>query len=273
MHPSSLINFHTHTSRCHHAEGGAEDYCAAAEQAGLRILGFSDHNPVPADNHPWRMPFGDLEDYRNEVRAAAAAHPGLTVKLGLEAEPFPDFPIKDIRSVYHGFDYLIGSLHEAGLGGNMKERFSQGREEGIRLVNSYSQIQTELIESGLFVCIAHPDMFGTFSDVWLPEYDAPVRDLIRCAIRHDIFLEVNAYGLRKPVKQTSAGPRHLYPQFRFWEIAAEEGFRKAVIGMDAHRPEDVASNRKQAEAFLAQFGLTTANAEMAERILSGKTAV
>ena len=40
-----LTNYHTHTRRCGHAVGEDREYAEAAVQAGLKILGFSDHAP------------------------------------------------------------------------------------------------------------------------------------------------------------------------------------------------------------------------------------
>ena len=38
-------NYHTHTTRCHHAEGTDEEYIEVAIKAGMTHLGFSDHLP------------------------------------------------------------------------------------------------------------------------------------------------------------------------------------------------------------------------------------
>ena len=40
-----MVNYHTHTPRCHHAEGSEREYVAAAIEAGFTTLGFSDHAP------------------------------------------------------------------------------------------------------------------------------------------------------------------------------------------------------------------------------------
>ena len=40
-----LTNYHTHTYRCHHADGTERDYVEAAIQRGFKALGFSDHSP------------------------------------------------------------------------------------------------------------------------------------------------------------------------------------------------------------------------------------
>ena len=40
-----IINFHTHTYRCHHASGTVEEYLKSAADAGIKVIGISDHAP------------------------------------------------------------------------------------------------------------------------------------------------------------------------------------------------------------------------------------
>ncbi len=42
-----IANYHTHTKRCRHAVGEDREYVEAAIEAGLKVLGFSDHTPIP----------------------------------------------------------------------------------------------------------------------------------------------------------------------------------------------------------------------------------
>ena len=56
-------NYHTHTKRCMHAEGTEADYVKAALNAGLDVLGFSDHGPFPDNRFDSRMPYADLDEY------------------------------------------------------------------------------------------------------------------------------------------------------------------------------------------------------------------
>lgn len=42
-----IANYHTHTWRCGHAFGDEREYVENAIVGGLKILGFSDHTPMP----------------------------------------------------------------------------------------------------------------------------------------------------------------------------------------------------------------------------------
>jgi len=44
-----LVNYHSHTYRCKHANGEVVDFVRAASKAGLEIFGVSDHAAFPDD--------------------------------------------------------------------------------------------------------------------------------------------------------------------------------------------------------------------------------
>jgi len=61
-----IANFHTHTWRCNHAGGTERQYVEKALEAGLWILGFSDHAPYvfPRGYHSnFRMTLEQLPGY------------------------------------------------------------------------------------------------------------------------------------------------------------------------------------------------------------------
>lgn len=68
------VNYHTHTTRCHHANGSDEAYVQAAIQAGFKELGFADHTPwleaSPNIQHI-RMAPGEIDDYVTSIQNLA----------------------------------------------------------------------------------------------------------------------------------------------------------------------------------------------------------
>ena len=82
-------NYHTHTKRCMHAEGTEADYVKAALDAGLDVLGFSDHGPFPDNRFDSRMPYADLDEYLACMDALRPTVPFPILK-GLEIEYCPD---------------------------------------------------------------------------------------------------------------------------------------------------------------------------------------
>ena len=260
----NVINFHTHTCRCHHASGSVRDYLQAAWNAGVKYIGISDHSPEPLNSTTSRMAFEELDEYITEVRSAAKSFPDMTVFCGVEAECFPHFDLDDLRKVYvenNHFDYLIGSVHPRLDCPDDAKTIDGAVEICRKAVNE----NIRMIESGIFVCIAHPDMVGMLLDTWQDEYAKLFRQLITAANDCNVFLEFNTYGMRKPLKDTSAGKRWQYPLIPFWEIAAEM-HAQAVIGIDAHRPQDVCANWDDAAKILNGLGLMPQNEKMLTKI-------
>ncbi len=60
-------NYHTHTQRCRHAQGTERDFVQSAVNAGVGILGFSDHAPFPDFDFGLRMPYDELRPYLDAI--------------------------------------------------------------------------------------------------------------------------------------------------------------------------------------------------------------
>lgn len=49
------FDLHTHHFRCGHADGNIRDYVEAALEAGLQVIGISDHTPILARKRTGRF--------------------------------------------------------------------------------------------------------------------------------------------------------------------------------------------------------------------------
>ena len=88
-----IANYHTHTYRCHHADGTEREYVERAIENGLKIFGFSDHVPMPfPDGHQsgYRVRIEALEDYVRTVEGLREEYKkDIEILLGFEAEYYP----------------------------------------------------------------------------------------------------------------------------------------------------------------------------------------
>lgn len=242
-----LINYHTHTARCGHADGADREYVETAIARGLRILGFSDHVPMPfSDGHEsrHRVPMHLLEDYvtsilalRNEYRQQ------IEIRLGLEAEYYPDLfeAMLDMLRPYP-VDYLLLAQHYNDSGERIYNTRPQSDETALI---RYTDRILEAMQTGRFTYVAHPDLINFTGDPHV--YRREMTRLCKAAKERSIPLEINLLGLRE---------HRNYPSAQFWEIAGDLRC-PAVIGCDAHSPEDLAdpNNLKAAEAFAKRFGI------------------
>lgn len=249
-----MVNLHTHTARCHHAQGMPMDYAAKAAEKGFSILGFSDHAPLPDGNlAASRMALCDLDSYLQDIRQAQAAFPGLKILCGAECDYMPQYEdyYRRVLLGEKGMDYLIGSIHLYPYRGRL-QGFPWGMEQDREALISYAECYTAMLESGLFLFGAHPDAFGA----GFPEWDSACAEcaetICRAAARTGMPLEINTSGWFKQTQYPDR-PRP-YPLEPFWEIAARHGV-KALVNADAHAPYLVDGYLERGYALAKEYGI------------------
>lgn len=221
-------NYHTHTFRCGHAEGEDREYVEKAIEAGIKILGFSDHSPYPGTGElpfPMRMDISQMEDYCRSVLSLREEYKNdIEILFGLEVEYYPELftPLMEQLKAFP-LDYFLLGQH---FTENQHDGTHCGRP-GSDVLEAYTSQLIAGMETGLFTYIAHPDISNHGESP--EEYERQARRICRTAREHNIPLEINLLGL---------ATGRSYPYRRFWEVAASEGC-KAIIGCDAHKPGDV----------------------------------
>ena len=271
------VNLHTHTFRCGHASGTVADYCCEAEKAGISILGFSEHSPFPDGEYAAsRMNFSELPAYRHEIEEARRNFPGLTILAGLEIDYRQVLGPSFYREEYLeklGLDYLIAGAHFLPAENGIPARdLKFERPFTLATIRKFVNETLRVMETGLASFITHPDITAIGCERWTPDLKAAYKEILEAALALNIPLEINAYGLRKPLLQTPDGVRPPYPWLPFWELAAEYGV-KTVAGSDAHRPEDVWGNIEDAFAIGERFGLENCNLEVAREIIQNRKSI
>ncbi|NLM36498.1 MAG: histidinol-phosphatase [Firmicutes bacterium] len=255
-------DYHTHTYRCKHAEADVVDYASVAVQKGLRVLGVTDHTPLPVlTDVRWglmRMGLSDLDSYDRAVEEARVAYPELAILKGMECEYIPEFA-SFYREEFLGkrnFDYLIAGNHYTPYNGGWVgvHSYIKCKEELL----AYANHMVETIASGLFTFIAHPDLFGNSYFPWDEHAVECAKRILEAAAAYHVPLELNAYGLRKPMLNTTAGLRPPYPLSPFWALAAEYKGVTVIANSDAHQPQDVGETAA-VEKLIEDYGLERAD--------------
>ena len=236
-----IANYHTHTPRCGHAAGSEREYAEAALRAGLRTLGFSDHTPHDYFDCDYRtsgirMELEELPGYADTVRALAAEYAGeLEILLGVEAEYYPKYFSRLLELLRgNGIRYMILGQHF--VGNEVGEPYCGRPTEDRKTLERYVSQSIEAMDTGVFSFFAHPDLIRFVGDEGA--YLREMRRLCRAAAERAMPLEINLLGIREGRN---------YPDERFWRLAAEEGCT-ALIGCDAHRPEDLEDTRSERKA-------------------------
>lgn len=244
-----IANYHTHTPRCNHAWGTEAEYAQCALDAGLQILGFSDHAPYffPGDYYShFRMRPELLESYVLAVLEVRKQFEGrLQIPLGLELEYYPNL-LPQLLPLLKDYpmDYLILGQHC--LGDEVGDHYSGRATPHKEHLERYCSQTIEAMQSGLFTYFAHPDLLNYVGGDEA-FYRQQVRRICREAKQCGIPLEINLLGMLEL--------KH-YPNNRFWEVAAEENC-DVILGRDAHEPQQLLAEEfeRRGLAIVQEYGL------------------
>ncbi|MDY3845427.1 MAG: histidinol-phosphatase [Eubacteriales bacterium] len=234
-------NYHTHTYRCKHASGTDEEYVLAAINAGLDVIGFSDHSPYPMPNGyvTWyRQSEKEAEDYMNSLLYLREKYRSkIKILIGYEAEYYPSY-FESLLRLYRTYplDYVILGQHNIGeelLG--CTDSFSP--TDDIEVLKHYVSQVCEGLRTGVFTYLAHPDCIKFTGDenVYLREM-APICETAK---ELNIPLELNLLGLSQ---------NRIYPRESFWSMVGEYG-NEVIMGSDAHSPDRVCVKEEYEKAF------------------------
>ena len=226
-----IYNYHTHTTRCHHAVDSDEEYIKAAIEAGIKYLGFSDHAPVVfagGSGFHYHMDIDDGEEYVNTIRALAEKYKDeIHISVGFEMEYYPSCFSGMLNLARNfGADYLILGQHficeewPDGIG-------SRAYTENPDHIKQYVDNVICGIESGVFTYIAHPDIINFCGDEEI--YRREMTRLCLAAKENNIPLEINLHGIKN---------NRFYPSDRFFAIAGEIG-APVTFGMDVHDAKSI----------------------------------
>jgi histidinol-phosphatase (PHP family) len=251
---TGLVDYHIHTKLCGHALGELEDYLREARAQGLLEIGFADHFPLlEHDRTGLTMSLEELPAYYDWIAGLRECDSDPRVKVGIEVDYIPgeEDQIEDILSLYE-FDYVLGSVHHIGDLDFVSSRNAE-RVNSMDFDSLYSQYFTlvkECVETGLFDILAHPDIIKKYGHT--PSFDQrPFWEMaVESAADAGMCVEVNASGLRKPVKEIFPGPGFLR--------MCQEARIPITLASDAHAPFEVGCGIDLASKLAVECGYTDA---------------
>lgn len=242
-----MKNYHTHTSRCHHAIGTEEEYILSAIESGYTELGFSDHTPWKYDSSyvsHMRMKDNELDGYIQTLLALKEKYKNqISIKIGLECEYFPKYMpwLKKILQE-KPIDYIILGNH---FDATDETGIYYGRSVSKDKLIKYVDDCIHAMETGLYSYIAHPDLVAFDHDD--PLYAQEMKRLCQEAKKYDIPLEFNLLGYKE---------HRQYPNHTFFKIVKSVGNR-VIIGTDAHDSQALRDMEtyQQAKQYLQNLGI------------------
>lgn len=237
-------NFHTHYNICRHAEGTVDDYIKRAIKLGYKTLAITEHIPFPTEMTKVivskRMYIEQLNDYINEINLKKQEYKDkIEILVGLECE-YLDFLEPIIEEASKKCDFLILGQHYIKVKNKYKSIYNVSEENYLDIYFSTAQ---RALSTGLFKIIAHPDIFLWKIKEWNPYLENKSKELIECAIKNNVLIELNSNGIRFGYRKEkyfyyNNKKVYCYPNYNFFKLANELG-AKIILNDDAHDPNNI----------------------------------
>lgn len=227
--------YHTHTYRCGHAVGTDEEYVIEAIKAGIKILGFSDHVFLPGfPRIPTRGGQKELDDYIASISALKEKYKDqIEIHIGLECEYHPSFvPLFKSYLASGKIEYLILGQHYRIDNNFSSWTLYNNIYDDHEAANRYVRETLEAMDTGLFIYLAHPDLYVTMFNTWDEKCEMYAHEICKKAKEINMPLELNVNGLH-----WEHGDRLKYSYKEFFKIAKLYD-NDIIIGYDSHRPSD-----------------------------------
>ncbi|MEM2106032.1 MAG: histidinol-phosphatase HisJ family protein [Candidatus Bathyarchaeia archaeon] len=243
-----IMDYHVHTQASPDAVGTIEEYIKKALERGIDEIGFSDHILLHEVNNYPRMDQHQMLAYiKNflELKQSTA----VPIKLGAEIDFFSEDKdkIKEFIQRYP-FDYVIGAVHFIGSWGidNPRQKHEYLKRDILQTYKEYFRLIKEMCNSRLFDVVAHLDLIKIFGFKPNCDFSDIMMETAEAIAKAKICVEINTAGLRRPCAE-------IYPSEELLKMLHAYDV-PIVFGSDAHNPEDLSRNFKEALVSVRKVG-------------------
>jgi histidinol-phosphatase (PHP family) len=198
------------------------------------------------------MPLDRLGDYVAELRAAAEASVGLILRVGIEADYFPE-TVAELRDrlAAHPFDYVIGSVHYVDgfpIDASPTDWEPLSPAERDDVWRGYWSRVAGLARSGVYDWLAHPDLPKKFGFRPTADLSADAEAALQAVAAAGMAVEINTAGWSLPAAEA-------YPALNLLRRARALDI-PLLINADAHRPDHLTRDFEPARALARAAGYT-----------------
>ena len=258
------INFHTHSSFCD-GKNTPEELIHSAIEKGFSILGFSSHSIYPFAEK-WHISPNEHYHYVEHIKQLMQKYQNeIKILCGFEVDFLP--PYSQLQeNQFEDFepDYLIGAVHYVSNNNgyfaiddsieNIKKGITQVfKGDGKACICEYFKIQREMISTGRFNIIAHPDLprkrnnFLHFFDETETWYKEQITETVRTIAKTNLVVEINTGAIARGIMND------VYPSQYFLEKLYEAKV-PICINSDCHNAPQLDAAFDKAQSIAKKIG-------------------
>ncbi len=275
-----MIDMHVHLERGAYTEEWLMEFVRYAQERGITKLHLLEHShrfeefqniyeSISKDvddgecQKEWleRKTKIKLWEYKNFINEMRKMDFPIEINFGLEICYFPDKEkeIEECVSNFH-WDFLTGSIHWVDGWGfdNPENKESWHKKDIDHIYMRYYGLMIQLVKSGIFDVLAHPDSIKCFNYYSSIALDDVYKKLALALKDHKVQVEFNN-GLFINYNHEELGTNR-----KLLKILLENGV-EIVTASDAHTPEDVGRFILEANDIINKFrGFSKESREYAE---------
>jgi histidinol-phosphatase (PHP family) len=249
---TAFIDYHLHTHHSFDCKIPMAEMCAAAIDAGISEIAFSDH----FNNHLLDIDLGyyDPERYFTDIERCRMQFPNLTIRTAVEVgEPHRwQRKLQPVLERYP-YDVVLGSLHWVGNNNMFNVDYFRGNPPQVAFGVYFTEL-ARMAAHGGFNILAHVDLpkrvgFDIYGAFDIRPFEDTIRAAWRACIDNGIALELNTKGLR-----SAAAEIHPAQEALRWYV--EMGGHLLTFGSDAHRADNIGSGFEVARQSALSVGLS-----------------
>ena len=258
------INFHTHSSFCD-GKNTPEELIHSAIEKGFSILGFSSHSIYPFAEK-WHISPNEHYHYVEHIKQLMQKYQNeIKILCGFEVDFLPPYSQLQVNQ-FEDFepDYLIGAVHYVSNNNgyfaiddsieNIKKGITQVfKGDGKACICEYFKTQREMISTGKFNIIAHPDLprkrnnFLHFFDETETWYKEQITETVRTIAKTNLVVEINTGAIARGIMND------VYPSQYFLEKLYEATV-PICINSDCHNVPQLDAAFDKAQSIAKKIG-------------------
>lgn len=244
-----IVDYHLHSDISFDGKDNIANISKKAAEIGLSEICFTEHFCIDPKDVSYN--YLNYDRYTKEIMETREhLHNKIKIGKGLEiGEPY--ILREELNKIIDNMDldFIIGSVHNIG---HQKLRLYIKDKQKKEIYNTYFLYVYEVAKHANIDVIGHMDLmkryaYEEFGNYDFNDYKEIIGDILKCAIKRNIGIEINTSGLRDKVKE-------LYPSVEVIKLYRELGGEIITIGSDSHSCDNLSSNYSQVVKILNYIG-------------------
>ncbi len=239
-----LADYHCHTNYSNDSKASMKQMIEGAIAKGLKEIVLTDHVDYLADGSefPYQI---DYDKYIQELEEMRAHYKNIRITLGVETGLGPHL-VKHFETFLkkYPFEFIIGSSHDISGVDLYKGGFFVNKSKTQAFTEYFNEVLFNINNFKDFCVYGHLDYIVRYSEyednsLNYADFSDIIDEVLKALVKNGKGLELNTSGYRYGLNQ-------VHPKYEILRRFKELGGEIITIGSDAHRPEHISQNFKEA---------------------------